>query len=106
MVTKTLTILGSTGSIGTQALEVAQLRGFSIFALTADKSVDTMESQIRAFKPRYAAMRSEQAAEDLRVRVADTPTKVLSGEDGVCFSHAYSSNAVRDRSRLHDRPGE
>ena len=86
METKTLTILGSTGSIGTQALEVAQLRGFGIYALTADKSVDTMESQIRAFRPRYAAMRNEQAANDLRVRVADTPTKVLAGEEGVCFA--------------------
>ncbi len=85
MDTKVLTILGSTGSIGTQALEVAKLRGFGIFALTADRSVDTMESQIRAFHPRYAAMRNEEAANDLRVRVADTATKVLSGEDGVCF---------------------
>ena len=85
MDTKVLTILGSTGSIGTQALEVAKLRGFGIFALTADRSVDTMESQIRAFHPRYAAMRNEAAADDLRVRVADTDTKVLSGEDGVCF---------------------
>ena len=83
---ETLTILGSTGSIGTQALEVAQLRGFGIFALTADKSVDTMETQIRAFRPQYAVMRDEKAADDLRVRVADTPTKVLSGEDGVCFA--------------------
>ncbi|MBQ7542085.1 MAG: 1-deoxy-D-xylulose-5-phosphate reductoisomerase [Clostridia bacterium] len=82
---KTLTILGSTGSIGTQALEVAQLRGFGIFALTADRSVETMEKQIRAFRPRYAAMRSEDAAKDLRVRVADTSTEVLSGEEGVCF---------------------
>ena len=54
---KTLTILGSTGSIGTQALEVAKLRGFGIFALTADRSVDTMEKQIRAFHPTIAAMR-------------------------------------------------
>lgn len=94
METKTLTILGSTGSIGTQALEVAQLRGFGIFALTADKSVDTMEAQIRAFKPRYAAMRDESAAADLRVRVQDTPTKVLSGEEGVCFSASQKTDFV------------
>lgn len=94
METKTLTILGSTGSIGTQALEVAQLRGFGIFALTADKSVDTMEAQIRAFKPRYAAMRDESAATDLRVRVQDTPTKVLSGEEGVCFAASQKTDFV------------
>lgn len=81
---KTLTILGSTGSIGTQALEVAKLRGFGIFALTADRSVDTMEKQIRAFHPTIAAMRDENAAKELKIRVADTDTKVLSGEDGVC----------------------
>lgn len=81
---KTLTILGSTGSIGTQALEVAKLRGFGIFALTADRSVDRMEKQIRAFHPTLAAMRDEKAAAELKVRVADTDTKVLSGEDGVC----------------------
>lgn len=94
METKTLTILGSTGSIGTQALEVAQLRGFGIFALTADKSVDTMEAQIRAFKPRYAAMRDESAAADLRLRVQDTPTKVLSGEEGVCFVASQKTDFV------------
>ena len=94
METKTLTILGSTGSIGTQALEVAQLRGFGIFALTADKSVDTMEAQIRAFKPRYAAMRDESAAADLRVRVQDTPTNVLSGEEGVCFAASQKTDFV------------
>lgn len=81
---KTLTILGSTGSIGTQALEVAKLRGFGIFALTADRNVDRMEKQIRAFHPTIAAMRDEKAAAELKVRVADTDTKVLSGEDGVC----------------------
>ena len=94
METKTLTILGSTGSIGTQALEVAQLRGFGIFALTADKSVDMMEAQIRAFKPRYAAMRDESAAADLRVRVQDTPTNVLSGEEGVCFAASQKTDFV------------
>ncbi len=78
-----LTILGSTGSIGTQALEVAKLQGFGIFALTADRSVEKLESQIRAFRPRYAAMRDEAAAADLRVRVADSDTRVLSGEAGI-----------------------
>lgn len=92
METKTLTILGSTGSIGTQALEVAQLRGFGIFSLTADKSVETMESQIRAFRPVYAAMRDEKAANDLRIRVQDTPTKVLSGEEGVCFAASQKTD--------------
>ncbi len=94
MDSKTLTILGSTGSIGNQALEVAQLRGFGIFALTADKSVEIMETQIRAFRPRYAAMRNEKAADDLRARVADTQTKVLSGEEGVCYVASQKTDFV------------
>ncbi|MBQ3150915.1 MAG: 1-deoxy-D-xylulose-5-phosphate reductoisomerase [Clostridia bacterium] len=79
-----LTILGSTGSIGQQALEVAKLRGFGIFALTAHSNVDIIEKQIREFKPRKAAMYSEEAAKELKLRVADTDTKVLCGMDGIC----------------------
>ncbi|MDD6061764.1 MAG: 1-deoxy-D-xylulose-5-phosphate reductoisomerase, partial [Oscillospiraceae bacterium] len=91
---KTLTILGSTGSIGTQALEVAKLRGFGIFALTADRSVDTMETQIRTFHPQFAALREEKAAAELKLRVADTTTRVLSGEDGVCEAASYPVDFV------------
>ena len=82
----TLSILGSTGSIGKQALEVAKLRGLRIYALTADRSTDVMEAQVRQYRPRYAVMRNEDAARDLRVRVADTDVQVLSGEEGVCFA--------------------
>ncbi len=81
---KTLTILGSTGSIGTQALEVAKLRGFGIYALTAQNNVDIIEKQIREFKPKLAAMANEKAAKELALRVSDTGTKVLSGLEGVC----------------------
>ncbi len=80
---KKLIILGSTGSIGVQALDVARLHRYEIIALTADRNVERMEEQIRAFCPRYAAMADEQAAADLRVRVADTATEVLSGGEGV-----------------------
>ena len=90
----TLTILGSTGSIGKQALEVAKLRGLRICALTADRSTDVMEAQVRAFHPRYAVMRDADAAADLRVRVADTDTKVLSGREGVCFAASQEADYV------------
>ncbi len=79
-----LVILGSTGSIGTQALEVAQQAGYGILALAAARRVDVLEGQIRAFKPAYAALYDEAAAADLRVRVADLPVKVLSGMEGLC----------------------
>lgn len=80
---KRLSILGSTGSIGTQALDVARLNGFTVCALTANSRVDVLEEQIRAFRPALAAVVNEQAAADLRARVADTCTKVLAGMEGV-----------------------
>ena len=76
--TKTLAILGSTGSIGVQALEVAQLMGFEVVALTANSRIDIIEEQIRKFSPRIVAVADEKAAADLKIRVADTSTKVLS----------------------------
>ena len=81
---KNLVILGSTGSIGTQALEVAEQAGYGVLALAAARQVDKLEEQIRAFKPRYAAMFDEQAASELRARVADMPITVLEGMDGLC----------------------
>ena len=79
-----LTILGSTGSIGTQALDVVTKRGYEVVALTASKNVAEIEKQIRQFRPRYAAMADEKAAAELKLAVSDTDTKVLSGMDGVC----------------------
>ena len=78
-----LTILGSTGSIGVQTLEVARLSGFGIEALTANSRTDIIEEQIREFNPRVVAVADEKAAADLKIRVADTQTKVLSGAAGV-----------------------
>lgn len=79
-----LTILGSTGSIGTQALDVVTKRGYDVVALTASRNVSEIEKQIRQYKPRYAAMADEKAAADLKIAVADTDTVVLSGMEGVC----------------------
>ena len=81
--TKTLAVLGSTGSIGVQALEVAELMGFEVVALTANSRTDIIEHQIRKFSPRLAAVADEKAAAELKIRVADTSTKVLSGAEGV-----------------------
>ncbi len=82
--TKDLCILGSTGSIGRQALDVVDKCGLRVTALTACKNVDIIEGQIRRYHPAYAAMSDEASAADLKARVADTGTKVLSGHDGVC----------------------
>lgn len=78
-----LTILGSTGSIGTQALDVVDKCGYEVVALTGNTNVKTIEEQIRKYKPLYAAMADEKAAKDLALSVKDTSTKVLCGKDGV-----------------------
>ena len=80
---KTISILGSTGSIGRQTLDVAEQMGLRVAALTANSSVEQMEAQCRQFRPRLAVMTDESAAKDLAVRLADTETKVLGGFDAL-----------------------
>lgn len=81
---KTITILGSTGSIGTQALQVIRDLGFRLQAISANVSVDLAERQAREFSPCYAVMMEPGAAADLKIRLADTSTQVLCGMEGLC----------------------
>ena len=89
-----LSILGSTGSIGTQALEVVcDLKGIfdiDVIAVSGNSNIDLLESQIREFNPKYAAVSDEQAAKRLEIAVADTGCKVLSGRDGLCYIAAQT----------------
>ena len=89
-----LSILGSTGSIGTQALEVvSDLKGIfdiDVIAVSGNSNIDLLESQIREFNPKYAAVSDEQAAKRLEIAVADTGCKVLSGRDGLCYIAAQT----------------
>ncbi len=81
---KNIAILGSTGSIGTQTLDVARKNNdLRVVAVSAGKSVEKLEEQIREFHPLLAAVWDEKAAEDLKTRIADTTTKVVSGMDGL-----------------------
>ncbi len=81
---KKIAILGSTGSIGTQTLEVVRQTGeLEVVALAAGSSVEKMEQQIREFHPRLAAMWEETAAKELRERTADLDVKVVSGMEGL-----------------------
>lgn len=81
---KKIAILGSTGSIGVQTLEVVRSNsGLQVAALAAGSSVDQMEKQIREFQPQLACMWSEEAAADLKRRVADLPVKIVSGMEGL-----------------------
>ena len=80
---KTVAILGATGSVGTQALSVARERGYKVDYITAAENVSAIEEYAREFSPRFVAMASETAANDLRIRLSDTDIKVLSGEEGI-----------------------
>lgn len=87
---KGIALLGSTGSIGTQSLDVCRMNGYRVVCLTANRRVDLMETQIREFRPDLVSMMDPVAADDLRTRVADTGTKVLSGMDGLIECATYS----------------
>ncbi len=81
---KNIAILGSTGSIGTQTLEIVrENKDLRVVGLSAGKNVDLLERQIREFNPLIAVMGDDKAAEDLRTRVKDMPVRVLSGMDGM-----------------------
>ena len=78
-----ISVLGSTGSVGRQALDVAEQMGLRVEAITAHSSVERLEQQARQFRPRLAVLTDETAAKDLAVRLADTDTKVLGGFDAL-----------------------
>lgn len=81
---KKISILGSTGSIGTQTLEIVRSNpDLKVVSVAAGTNVDLMEKQIREFRPLKAAMWSEEAASELAIRVADTGVKIVSGMDGL-----------------------
>ena len=90
--TNTIAVLGSTGSIGRQTLDVANQLGLRVAALTANSSVEQMEKQARKFRPRLAVMTDETAARDLAVRLSDTDVRVMGGqaalEEAAVFSEA------------------
>ena len=81
--TKTIALLGSTGSIGRQTLEVARELGLTVAALTAHTNIDLLEQQARQFRPRLAAVYDPDAARVLRERLSDTGIQVLAGEEGL-----------------------
>lgn len=81
---KKIAILGSTGSIGTQTLEIVRANpDLEVLALAAGGNVELMEKQVREFRPRLAVMWSESAAADLRERIKDMPVRVACGMDGL-----------------------
>ncbi|MBE5039177.1 1-deoxy-D-xylulose-5-phosphate reductoisomerase [Ructibacterium gallinarum] len=91
-----LTILGSTGSIGTQALEVVEelkeKKEITITGISGNRNLLLLEEQIRRFHPAYAAVPDEAGAKALAVAVADTNTKILSGREGLCYLAAETGS--------------
>ena len=86
-----ISVLGSTGSIGTQALDVAQKFGLTVTSISANKNVKAVEEQARRFGVSSVAMADIQAASDLKLRLADTDIKVYAGNSGVCEMIASDS---------------
>ena len=81
---KSLIILGSTGSIGTQALEVCERQGYKVNALAAGGNIELLEKQARKFGVKAVAVFDSEKAKDLEIKLKDTDIKVLSGAEGVC----------------------
>ena len=80
---KNVSILGSTGSIGRQSLDIISHLGLQVSALTAGTSVDRMAQQCRQFQPKLAVMATKEAAEQLQQQIPDLPTKIAWGEEGL-----------------------
>lgn len=90
---RNLCLLGSTGSIGTQTLDIARNnKDINITALAAGSNVDKIEEQIREFHPDIAVLYDEKKAAELKVRIADLDTKVLSGMDGLIEAAVYEKS--------------
>ncbi len=90
---KQIAVLGSTGSVGCQALDVAWQLHYPVTALVAGGNIHRLEAQIRRFKPRLVGVKDEEKAKDLRVRVADLDVKLVSGEE---CAQAVAAESVCD----------
>lgn len=86
---KTISLLGSTGSIGTQSLDVCRMHGYKIKCLTANSQVDIMENQVREFRPELVCMMNPDSAKELKDRIKDTNTKVVCGMEGLIECAVY-----------------
>lgn len=87
--TKNISLLGSTGSIGTQSLDVCRMQGYKIKCLTANSNVDVIEKQVREFRPELVCMMNEAVAKALKTKIADTDTRVTAGMNGLIECAVY-----------------
>ena len=91
---KTISVLGATGSIGRQSLAAAERLGIRVAALSANRDIARLEQQARQFRPEIAAVFDEAAAKQLKIALADTPVKVVSGLEGLRAAAAIDCEAV------------
>ena len=78
-----ITIIGSTGSIGTQTLEICRNYNIKVLGLSSYSNIDLLEEQIREFRPKVACVVKEDRAKELAIRVSDMPVKIVSGKSGL-----------------------
>ena len=95
--TKTVAVLGSTGSIGRQTLQVVQELGLTVAALTANRQVDLLEQQARQLHPKLAVLYARAAAGELRLRLSDTDIRVAAGPEGLYGRKSASLWPIRRR---------
>ena len=91
-ITPKISVLGSTGSVGEQALDVADRFGYKVNSVSANTNFKRVEEQARRFSLSSVAMASEDAARELKVRLADTDVKIYSGESGICEMISAENN--------------
>ena len=91
---KSIAILGSTGSVGTQSIEVASFHKLNVDLLTASSSVDEMERQARLVNPKVCVLTNETAANELKIKLADTDIKVYGGESSAISAIEESKASV------------
>ena len=91
---KSITLLGSTGSIGTQTLDIARKFNFKVNVLTANQNIDLLEKQTREFKPELVCVYDENNANEFKLRVADLAVKVVSGIDGLCEASSFEKSDI------------
>ena len=89
-----VTVLGSTGSVGRQTMDVAALHGLRVEGIAGSRNITLLEEQIRQFHPIWCAVEDESAAKALSVAVADTDTKILSGREGVLWLASAGESGV------------
>ena len=91
---KEIIVLGSTGSIGTQTLDVARMHGYRVKGLSANSNVKLLEEQAREFVPEFLCVRTEDAYKDLKTKLADMNITILKGDEGLCELAAVKCDTV------------